>query len=419
MQLTLLILSALAALFWLTLLLLPSQRRALHFLYNAADSPDRLNRAFPADDITTPYAGDPPRFPHVTVIAPGRNEGHLLAQTLGSLCSMSYPDFNVVFIDDQSTDNSRDVLAALAARHPHLTVIHNTTPPPPGWVGKTWAVAQAEPHTRTADWLLFTDSDLVYHPDCLTQAVRLALHRRADLLSMLPALVYESPGELLGLLPAMLLITFKLPLTAANNAKDPRALVAGGFFLIQGAVYRDLGGHAGVRGQVIEDIAFGQRAKSAGKRIYTAATHDLFTARMYEGARDTFNGLKKNAYAGANYNPLAILPITAFLLFVGALVPLYPLLALLQCIAQRSPLATITLALSLLAAIAQFLAALRTTRLLHFPARTALALAPGFAFYLAIFLNSILDHYRGGNTWAGRKMSPTNLQSLADTSKEP
>jgi glycosyltransferase involved in cell wall biosynthesis len=419
MQLTLLVICALAALFWLTLLLLPSQRRALRFLYNAADAPDRLNRAFPADDITAPYAGDPHEFPHITIVAPGRNEGHLLPQTLGSLCSMTYPRFNVVFVDDQSTDNSREALALLAAQHSHLTVIHNTTPPPPGWVGKTWAVAQAEPHTRTADWLLFTDADLVYHPDCLTQAVRLALHRRADLLSMLPSLRYESLGELLGLLPAMLLITFKLPLTAANNPEDPRALVAGGFFLIKGAVYRDLGGHAGVRGQVIEDIAFGQRAKAANRRVYTAATHDLFTARMYEGALDTFNGLKKNAYAGANYHPLAILPITAFLLFLGALVPLYPLLAVIPLIQHPAPLTSLTFALAVVAALAQLCAAVRTTRLLDFSPLTAPLLPPGFAFYLLIFLASVLDHYRGGNTWAGRKMSPQHLQSLANTSQDP
>ncbi len=415
----LMILSLLAALFWSYVLLLPSQRRAPLFLYDHGDSPDRLNGAFPTDDVTTPYADDPPRFPPITIIAPGRNEGHLLSETLGSLCSMSYPDFRVIFVDDQSTDNSREVLATLAARHPHLTVLHNTTPPPAGWIGKTWAITQAEPYTRDAGWLLFTDSDLVYHPDCLTQAMRLALHRRADLLSLLPGLRYESFGELLGLLPAMTLITLKLPLYRANDPATPVALVAGGFFLINGETYRHLGGHAGVRGQVIEDVAFGQRAKAAGRRVYTAATHDLIVARMYEGFRDTFGGLKKNAYAGANYNPLAILPIAAFLALLGAAVPLYLLAAMVLACVEPSGVTLTTLAFALVAFVAQSIAGVRASRLLGFSAITALTLAPGLGFFLLIFLGSVVDHYRGGNTWAGRKMHPTDVQSLDKSTTPP
>jgi hypothetical protein len=179
-------------------------------------------------------------------------------------------------------------------------------------------------------------------------------------------------------------------------------------------VYRELGGHAGVRGQVIEDIAFGQRAKAAGRRVFTAATHDLFTARMYEGWGDTFRGLKKNAYAGANYHPLAVVPIAGFLLVLGAGAPVVMAAAVAWCAVHPTGLGLAAAGLGVVGAGAQLAAGMRAARLLGFSRWTAAALAPGFGFYLAIFLCSVVDYYRGGNTWAGRKMAAADVQSLAE-----
>src|SRR5205823_1099068 len=142
--------------------------------------------------------------------------------------------------------------------------------------GKTWAVHQAGKYMHETDYLLFADSDLEFHPQCLKQMIRLARHRRTDIASLLPAMRTESLGEVLGLLAAITLISTRFSLYTTNNPRDPKALVAGGFLLVRREVYHELGGHAAVRGQVIEDIAFGTRAKSRGKRVFTAATHDLF-----------------------------------------------------------------------------------------------------------------------------------------------
>jgi glycosyltransferase involved in cell wall biosynthesis len=401
----LLIFFGLVAAWYLALGLAPSQRALPRFIYNTTTSPAALNGAFPGDDVTAIAAGDPALWPSVTVIVPGRNEGHLLARTLGSLCAMDYPHLRVVFIDDQSTDNTAAVCRELEARFPGLIVIHNAEAPRDGWVGKTWAVHQAEPHMHDSDYLLFTDSDLEFHPQCLKQAIRLAMHRRADLTSLLPKIRYETFGELLGLLCAMTIINTKLSLYVCNNPKKPLALVAGGFFLVKRAVYHELGGHAAVRGQVIEDVALGTRAKALGKRVFTALTHDLYSARMYEGWRDTFRGLKKNAYAGANYHLPFGMAILAFLVLFGALVPIYAVLGI--SLAARSP-DTMTLAIAALGAAAwlgPLCLGVRTARYIGFPLRTALTLPLGFAFYAAVFAGSLIDHHLGGNTWAGRRIA--------------
>jgi hypothetical protein len=409
----LLILAALAALWWGAQLLAPSQRALMRFIYSTATPPHQLNGVFPGDDVTGETAPDPAHWPTVTIIVPGRNEGHLLAHTLGSLCSMDYPSFRVIFIDDQSTDNTAAVCRELAQKHPHLSVLHNTQPPRDGWIGKTWAVHQADPylHDSNTDYLLFTDSDLEYHPQCLRHMIRLALHRRTDITSLLPRMVCQTVGELLGLHAGMCIINSRLSLYHCNNPKIPRALVAGGFLLVKRATYHELGGHAAVRGQIVEDVAFGTRAKALRKRVFTALTHDLYRARMYEGWRDTYRGLKKNAYAGANYSlPLAAF-IAGFLLFAGTLVPFYVLAALATCLAHTTALALATLLTATIALLFQTLSAARTARFVGFPAATALLTSPAFAFYLAVFLGSALDYYRGGNTWAGRQVK--NAQPLA------
>ncbi|MGN6370208.1 MAG: glycosyltransferase [Phycisphaerae bacterium] len=414
MILACLILAALAAAFWLVVLALPGQRASARFVYNVGDSPAKLNGIVPDDDVRATYAGDPPNWPSVTVIVPGRNEGHILARTLGSLCEMDYPNYRVVFVDDQSTDNTRAVCEELQRRHRHLTVIHNTTPPRDGWVGKPWAVHQAEPHMHDADYLLFTDSDLVFHSQCLSQMVRLALHRRTDIASCLPALIYESLGELLGILPAMVLINLRLSLYASNNPARKEALVAGGFLLARRTSYEALGGHAAVRGQVIEDIALGKTAKSKGFRVFTACTQTLYTARMYEGWYDAYRGLKKNAYAGVDYRPSLIVPTVVLFLAAGVLVPLYLFAGVYWWITWPTVLTFFLCGAAILVNLLLFTAGAHGAAILGIPRRVALWLPAGFAFYLAVFLGSVRDFYSGGNEWAGRKIQSRHVQSLAE-----
>ncbi len=352
-------------------------------------------------------------WPSITIIVPGRNEGHLLDRTLGSLCNMDYPNFRVVFIDDQSTDNTSAVCEALHAKHRHLTVIHNTTPPRDGWIGKTWAVHQAEPYMHDSDYLLFADSDLVFHPQCLKQMMRLALHRRTDIASCLPVFVYESLGELLAILPAIVLINLRLSLYATNNPARPEALVAGGFLLAKRTSYASLGGHEAVRGQVIEDIALGKTAKSKGFRIFTVSTQNLYSARMYEGWRDAYRGLKKNAYAGIDYRPALIAPAVLLFLIAGVLVHAYLLVGIVCWITWPTVLTFLLAAVAIFLNVLFYRVGAHGASILGIPKRVALCLPAGFAFYFAVFVGSVRDFYSGGNEWAGRKMASEKVQSLA------
>ena len=420
MMIAYLVVVGLAALFWLGRVFSPSSRMAPRFTYDEGTDPAALSGIVRGDRTPRVYAGDPTNegekggeWPTVTVVVPGRNEGRTLLATLDSLCAMDYPHYRVIFIDDQSTDDTPRICRQLELKYPHLQVIHNTQNPPPGWVGKSWAIHQAQPETITTDYLLFTDADLHFHRLCLKQMIRLARHRQSDLLSLLPMVHCYTLGEKLGLMAGLQLIALACPLRKSNDPRHPQALVAGGFMLFKRTAYQAVGGHEAVRRQIIEDMAFGALMKKRQRSVYTVGTTDLLTGRMYEGWRDTFHGLKKNAYAGANYNPLIAVGFTLGTLLLAVLLPVYVLVGIFLWITQPSLLTFAALIGSVLAWSAMLVTARRANRLLRFSHALAWLAPLAAGFYLSIFLSSVIEHYRGGNKWSGRSYEREEVEALS------
>ena len=138
----------------------------------------------------------------VTIIVPARNEEADIERTLTNLLALDYDNYEVIAVDDRSTDRTGEIMDRLCravggpARDPaspKLTVIpiHNL---PPGWLGKThamWTAAQR----ATGDWLLFTDADVIFKPDSLRRALAYAESAHADHVVMFPQIIMKTPGE--------------------------------------------------------------------------------------------------------------------------------------------------------------------------------------------------------------------------------
>lgn len=372
----------------------------------------------------------------VTVVVPGRDEAEHLPFTLRELLEQdTRRPFRVVFVDDASSDATPAVIADLQKEHPHrLLAVRNDLEPPPGWTGKCRAIQRGlgeagflepgpeeeaaprspgagEPAPQAADplehpgWLLFTDADIHFGPDLVRAAVNHAEARGADVLGLVPQLRFGSVGESVVQLQLVIALSIMLPRKHIVNPERPEALTGGAFILVRHELYAAAGGHAAVRGEVVEDLQLGRALKAAGGRMEAAVAGDRLWCRMYDGWLDQWEGLTKNAYAGLNHRPVLALGLATATAVCNVGPALFlPLAAGLGLAGGTAAVAAWTAAgLAGTALALQARTANAARKICGLPPLYALAVPAGSAIYLAILATSAFQHHRGGNVWKGRR----------------
>ncbi|MEM8738489.1 MAG: glycosyltransferase [Planctomycetota bacterium] len=360
----------------------------------------------------------PGAFPGVVILTPGRNEAEHLPTVLPELCEQDYPEFRVVFVDDASDDATPEIVAAMTARYPQLTAVRNTQEPPPGWMGKCWAIhhgyeawrAEASPAgSAEPSWLCFTDADIHWHPRLLRTAMEHALEHDADLVGVTPTLRFGGPAEAIVQLQLVLALGLLFPFEKAMDPDSPIALTGGAFILVRRSYYDRLGGHEAVKGEMVEDLKLGAAVKALGAKHRVAVAGDLQWCRMYHGPADMWEGLTKNAYAGLDHRWWKALPLCAAVALLNVGPPLYLLAALvvMACWFSAAWLGVALLAAAALLLQARALNAAR--KLMRLPWPYAWTLPLGSAAYLVITFVSILHYYTKGNAWKGRRYAASPL----------
>ena len=130
--------------------------------------------------------------PSVSIIVAARNEADIIERTLVSLQRIDYPDFEIILINDQSSDDTAEIAALIAAKDSRLSII-DSEDLPSGWIGKSWALHQGVKHAR-GEWLLFTDADCIHHPQSLRIAMTLVFDSELDFVSIIPKLEQVNSG---------------------------------------------------------------------------------------------------------------------------------------------------------------------------------------------------------------------------------
>jgi glycosyltransferase involved in cell wall biosynthesis len=259
----------------------------------------------------------------VSAIIPARNEEAVVAACVESLAGQ--PEIGeILVVDDQSTDGTESVLQALAQKIPNLRLLR-TNNLPDGWVGKNYALSIGVPRAK-GTWLLFTDADAVHEPGSAARAIQIAEENHAVLVSFSPEQITETWYEK-ALIPFIYLRLAKQFSYDQVNDPNSRAAAANGqFLMIRRDIYDALGGHASVAGEVLEDVAFAIRAKSAGHRIWFGSGKGIVRVRMYRSFDAMWQGWKKNLYRLMGGTPWALfreiestVPWIAFLLLLGGL----------------------------------------------------------------------------------------------------
>jgi glycosyltransferase involved in cell wall biosynthesis len=259
----------------------------------------------------------------VSAIIPARNEEAVIAACVESLASQ--PEIGeILVVDDQSTDGTDSVIQDLMHKIPNLRLLR-TNGLPDGWVGKNYALSVGVQQAKGA-WLLFTDADAVHEPNSVTRALQIAQENNAVLVSFSPEQITETWYEK-ALIPYIYLrLAKQFSYDQVNDPHSRAAAANGQFLMIRRDIYDALGGHASVAGEVLEDVAFAIRAKSAGHRIWFGSGKGIVRVRMYRSFDAMWQGWKKNLYRLMGGTPWAAfreiessLPWIPFLLILAGL----------------------------------------------------------------------------------------------------
>lgn len=241
-----------------------------------------------------PATGSLPACPFVSVCVPARNEERDIEACLTSLLSQNYPHFEVIVVDDNSTDNTPNIIQSLQERHANLVAIQGAALPS-DWYGKPFALHQAAQKAR-GELLLFTDADPVFQRFALTTAVHLMQKHRLDMLSLLPGAELGSFWERVVQPVIFAFIAALTRFKKVNDPESPDAMGVGAFIMMRREMYIRVGGHKTLKQAILEDIGMARLVKQSGAKMRIADARKIYSIRMYHSFREIWIGWRKNVF---------------------------------------------------------------------------------------------------------------------------
>jgi len=278
--------------------------------------------------------------PMVSILVPARNEEQNIEHCLKSLQNQQYKNFEILVLNDNSTDNTLNILNRISAEDSRVKVF-NGEPLPPDWYGKPFALHQLTKQAK-GEIFIFTDADTVHTPTSVAWAVTNLLGLKADLISGYIGQIFGSIGEILTV-PLMFFLTgFIIPLSVNRFVKRVHWFSAaiGQFIAIRRNVFDAIGGCEAFKKKTSEDIYMSRLVKRKGYSTRFLNVCDHVKCRMYNGYQHAVEGIGKNIFdflGKNNYLLFFLMIVIFFFLF-------FPFPLLFFCIANSSPWTTHILA---------------------------------------------------------------------------
>jgi cellulose synthase/poly-beta-1,6-N-acetylglucosamine synthase-like glycosyltransferase len=326
----------------------------------------------------------PGKIPEISIIVPARNEEATLGDCLESLTAQIGVAFEIIVVDDGSTDRTREIAQSFA----EVRVI-SPEPLPDGWTGKNNAVIAGAKQAR-AQWLLFTDADTVHRPGSLARALDEAKREGADLLSYSPEQEVCTFAERAVMPVVFAELAVKYPPQKARERNSEIVAANGQYILVRRAAYDAVGGHPAVATEILEDVALARLFRNAGLRVYFRYGGDAVCTRMYRNWSQLREGWTKNlALLFPQSERLALQSLFSWFMAWLALV-------IAVTSAVGSHFVTVGFAFF-------WLLVYRRIRAAHFaPANNLIAIACGLPMFAYLLLRSKKARANGQVNWKGR-----------------
>jgi Glycosyltransferase like family 2 len=374
-------------------------------------------------DLTLPE-WNPPQdtaLPSLTVVVPARNEEAEIEAALRSLLQLNYPQYQIVAVNDRSTDQTGTIMERLAvepAAQGKLCALH-VRDLPSGWLGKVhamWLGSQKNAAQKNAaqedapqedatqesqsDWLLFTDADCVFHPDSLRRAIHYATKTATDHLVLFPTAHMKTMGERMMIGFPQVMSSFAMRPWKVRDPKARDHIGVGAFNLIRRSAYEAIGTYKALRLEVVDDLTLGETIKKAGLGQDVVFGRDLVSLRWAVGAAGVVANLEKNLFAFLKFRVSLVLAVCVLTFFLCVC----PFLGIL--FAPGWAKAAFAAAVALIALVYTLSGRLMGTHPLLFLTCPIAALVFEFAALQSAFL-ALRD---GAITWRGTKYSLEELR---------
>jgi chlorobactene glucosyltransferase len=368
-------------------------------------------------DIVVEPAPPPSHAPLVSVCIPARNEERNIRACVEAVLAQDYPNLEVIVLDDLSTDATPQILNGLLLdsgsslpehkreEAPSLQILSGSDLPV-GWAGKPHALFQASAVARGV-WLCFIDADTFISPATLSSCYAKALETKADMFTILTFQIMGSFWEKVVLPLVMTGLSTGFSPRKVNDPKRKDAIANGQFILIKRTAYDAIGGHASVKGSIVEDKAIAEQVKWNGYRLIVADGMKLARTRMYTSLPEMWEGWTKNIYLGLSDRP-ALMALGVFGAFLAVIVslflPAWPMLGLFWYLNGGEWMATAVLLESLLVWTYMLYARAIVAHKMGISPWYSLTTPLGAAIFGAMMFTStwkVLS--RQGVTWKGRK----------------
>jgi glycosyltransferase involved in cell wall biosynthesis len=278
-------------------------RKRLQFLHHIAPSPFSV-------------------WPKVSIIIPACNEARHIRSALQSVLQQDYKNLEIIVINDRSTDDTGQILAALAAEYANFRLV-TIAELPTGWLGKNHAL-YCGAQQATGELVLFTDADIVMTPDTLRRAVTFLTTQQLDHLAIFPELHMPTPLLEMVILAFGVFFSMHARPWKANDPRSEAHIGIGAFNLVRREAYWAVGGHAPIALRPDDDMKLGKLLKKNGYRQDVLFGRDLISVEWYANFHEMTVGLEKNSFAGVEYS----LPLVVFSILIQILFSVWPFVAL-------------------------------------------------------------------------------------------
>jgi len=254
----------------------------------------------------------------ISILIPARNEESNIVTCLDSLRRQDYPDYEILVLDDSSSDNTAAMVEEIAAADPRVRLLRGK-PLPRGWTGKSFACHQLAAEAR-GSWLLFTDADTIHAPAMLRSALAYASSNRLTLLSGIPLWPAVSFSQRVVIPIMYFILLIWLPLWwLQGSSKANGGIAIGQFLFFSASDYREICGHEAVKSRILEDVWLGIETVRHGKRQGVVDLSQIVSSRTYEGVGDLWEGFSRWTYAVTDISPwiLGVMMPAAIAFFIA------------------------------------------------------------------------------------------------------